>query len=388
MASGEIGSASAVSVPAPATTTSTEGVELDAKAVGTTGQGEVEAGEGGEDTTGGTEEFSAYPSDLEAGTDTSDSNTDRDDDSALGTSVVNSTVSIRSSIYEYMEENGRTYHAYNSGKYMLPNDEREQDRLDLQHHSFRIMLNGKLGLAPIKSPNRVLDLATGTGIWAIEFAQEHTESTVIGTDLSPIQPLYVPPNCKFEVDDAENDWSFSESFDYIHARAIVTCFKDNRAMVQKIFDNLKPGGYFEFQDPCFPMLSDDKTLNGTALEEWNNLMVESMSRIGRNLKDSQNWGQYMKDVGFVDVTETRLYVPVNPWAKGKKNKLLGAISYQNMSEGIASLSTAAFTRILGWDQPRLEVFLAKVREDLGSKDVHAYGIVYIVHGRRPEETKA
>ncbi len=72
MASGEIGSASAVSVPAPATTTSTEGVELDAKAVGTTGQGEVEAGEGGEDTTGGTEEFSAYPSDLEAGTDTSD----------------------------------------------------------------------------------------------------------------------------------------------------------------------------------------------------------------------------------------------------------------------------------------------------------------------------
>lgn len=74
-------------------------------------------------------------------------------------------------------------------EYMLPNDEREQDRLDLQHHSFRVMLNGKLGLAPIKSPNRVLDLATGTGIWAIEFAQENTESTVIGTDLSPIQPI-------------------------------------------------------------------------------------------------------------------------------------------------------------------------------------------------------
>jgi len=52
---------------------------------------------------------------------------------------------------------------------MLPNDEREQDRLDLQHHSFRVMLNGKLHLAPIKGANRVLDLATGTGIWAIEF---------------------------------------------------------------------------------------------------------------------------------------------------------------------------------------------------------------------------
>jgi hypothetical protein len=41
--------------------------------------------------------------------------------------------------------------------------------LDLQHHSFKIMLDGKLNLAPISKPQRVLDLATGTGIWAIEF---------------------------------------------------------------------------------------------------------------------------------------------------------------------------------------------------------------------------
>lgn len=33
-----------------------------------------------------------------------------------------------------------------------------------------------------------LDIGTGTGIWAIDFADEHPETTVIGTDLSPIQP--------------------------------------------------------------------------------------------------------------------------------------------------------------------------------------------------------
>ena len=31
------------------------------------------------------------------------------------------------------------------------------------------MLDGKLHLAPLARPRRVLDLATGTGIWAIEF---------------------------------------------------------------------------------------------------------------------------------------------------------------------------------------------------------------------------
>jgi ubiquinone/menaquinone biosynthesis C-methylase UbiE len=107
-------------------------------------------------------------------------------------------------------------------EYMLPNDEREQDRLgmydvcrektrrlmnrclDLQHHTFKIICDGRLHLAPISKPQRVLDLATGTGIWAIEFgnhslyhaqknmlscsADQYPESRVIGTDLSPIQP--------------------------------------------------------------------------------------------------------------------------------------------------------------------------------------------------------
>jgi hypothetical protein len=54
--------------------------------------------------------------------------------------------------------------------YKFPNDEREQDRLDLFHSMFRHMLGNRLFLAPIKEgPLRVLDIGTGTGIWAIEF---------------------------------------------------------------------------------------------------------------------------------------------------------------------------------------------------------------------------
>lgn len=127
----------------------------------------------------------------------------------------------------------------------------------------------------------------------------------------------------------------------------------------------------------------NRSNRSNATTRWNSLLVESMARIGRNLRDSQNWGQYLRDVGFEDVTEKRVYVPVNPWARGKKNKLLGAISNQNMSEGIASLSTAAFTRILGWSQQQLEVFLVGVRDNLSDKNIHAYGTVYFVYGRKP-----
>jgi len=40
---------------------------------------------------------------------------------------------------------------------------------DLQHHLFVMTLDNQLYLAPLDNPQKVLDIATGTGIWAIEF---------------------------------------------------------------------------------------------------------------------------------------------------------------------------------------------------------------------------
>ena len=43
---------------------------------------------------------------------------------------------------------------------------------DLQHHMYSLTLGGKLFVAPIPEEqklHRVLDLGTGTGIWAMDF---------------------------------------------------------------------------------------------------------------------------------------------------------------------------------------------------------------------------
>ncbi len=72
----------------------------------------------------------------------------------------------------------------------------------------------------------MLDVGTGTGIWAIDFADEHPESEVIGTDLSPIQPSFVPPNLRFEIDDVEDEWIFKNKFDFIHCRMLTGSIAD------------------------------------------------------------------------------------------------------------------------------------------------------------------
>lgn len=81
----------------------------------------------------------------------------------------------------------------------------EQERLALQGPIMQKLMGGKLFFAPIskKSPPRhILDLATGIGDWAIDMADEFPDSRVIATDLSPIQPVNVPSNVRFYVEDS------------------------------------------------------------------------------------------------------------------------------------------------------------------------------------------
>ncbi len=43
----------------------------------------------------------------------------------------------------------------------------------------------------------------------------------------PSSQIFVPPNCRFEVDDAEDEWIFNQSFDYIHLRLVFHGFKSH-----------------------------------------------------------------------------------------------------------------------------------------------------------------
>ena len=91
-------------------------------------------------------------------------------DSTLGDEVSRYTASLTSSIERYPIENGRRYHAFKDGSYVMPNDETELDRLDLMHQMLRVTMRDQLFFAPLdKDISRILDVGTGTGIWAIEY---------------------------------------------------------------------------------------------------------------------------------------------------------------------------------------------------------------------------
>ncbi|KFY22784.1 hypothetical protein V491_02730 [Pseudogymnoascus sp. VKM F-3775] len=98
--------------------------------------------------------------------------------------------SITSSILRgEVAEGGRTYAVYGKEEYGLPMDDKELNRLDMSHAKYYGLIEKKRFLAPIgDSPQKILDLGCGTGIWCIDVADEYPSAEVIGVDIAPTQP--------------------------------------------------------------------------------------------------------------------------------------------------------------------------------------------------------
>ena len=121
----------------------------------------------------------------------------------------------------------------------------------------------------------VLDVGTGTGDWAIEFAKRNLSSWVIGTDLSVIQcKLTSPLKCELKIEDAEVDWINCELFDLIHPRILCLGIHHWPHYLRWCFDNLKPGGWFEEQLLQVPLISTDGSAEPkSALFRWADLLM-------------------------------------------------------------------------------------------------------------------
>ncbi|KAL2216651.1 S-adenosyl-L-methionine-dependent methyltransferase [Thermoascus aurantiacus ATCC 26904] len=266
-----------------------------------------------------------------------------DNDSAYGQELSTYTASLTSSVLEYRKENGRTYHGYRDGSYLMPNDETELDRLDMMHEMYLTVMDRKLFFAPIgPSPQRVYDIATGTGIWAIQFGEEFPSAEVIGSDLSPCQPN------------------------------ICT----------------KPGGWVEFQDWDSACYSEDGTTKDTAIEDYYRLIVEGYESQGYETCPGPKLEQWLYDAGFQDVKAEKLRIPMGTWPKDKKFKTLGAWNLMQAETGFEASVMALLTRFHGWSADEVKVLAAQTLKDARDRNIHPVFHFWVVYGRKPESASA
>ncbi|KAK2469366.1 hypothetical protein H9L39_19083 [Fusarium oxysporum f. sp. albedinis] len=244
----------------------------------------------------------------------------------------------------------------------------------IQHTVILDVFEGQLHLAPISSrPRRVLDVGTGPGIWALEFAQKHHYCSVLGVDIDPVQPPYTRPNCSFMAMDITHDWDFTGggNFDFIHIRQLGD-IQDKRKLIQSTFDNLKPGGWVEFTEWIAILQSPNHSLDGTAFRRWNDLLEQGMHNFGTTLYYPNKFKPFLQEIGFEHIIETRNGAPTNACYPGKKLQRIGHLMTQNWLLILEPLTIPVFTQALGWSPDEVKSFLVDVRKEISNTQYHSF----------------
>lgn len=156
----------------------------------------------------------------------------------------------------------------------------------------------------------IADVATGTGLFAIEVAKQLPKAEVHGLDISSKlfhEQSKLPKNVRLGTYDIHNAPSLEHQskFDLIHVRLIVSGMqKDDWApAVDHLLSMLKPGGWIQWEEADYPNADFQRGNPGSKTEAvdkfafaWRDASLEKF-RHGYNTLPG-----IMRDAGMVDVS--------------------------------------------------------------------------------------
>lgn len=282
-------------------------------------------------------------------------------------STVSSTASVSESIFDYRKLHGRTFQ---KGEYWAPNDKQQNEGLDIIHHVLVMALGNKLHLPPLgEDVKAVLDVGTGTGIWACDFADEYPEARVIGTDISPIQSAWVPPNVQFMIDDCLLDWTWPENhFDFIHLRCLYGSIPDFVNLYSKALRHLKPGGWVQCLEMDVQVRSDHVDIpRDHVFNKWAQIFRDGGEKLGRSFDviEGHNMKSYIEKAGFTDVVEEKIKVPLHGWPKDPHLQRMGFLSQVALEQSLEGFVLYLLTQVLEWSPEETTALVDNMRREIG-----------------------
>ncbi|KAG7284541.1 hypothetical protein NEMBOFW57_010917 [Staphylotrichum longicolle] len=293
-----------------------------------------------------------------------------------------STTSLAESIFDYRKIHGRTFQNSKTTEYWGPNDDRQNAGLDIAHHFITMLKDDLLFEAPIDPPpTKILDVGTGTGIWAIDMADAYPAAHVIGTDISPIQPLWVPPNCEFHIDDAQLEWTYPPaSFDFVHIRALYGSIGDWGKLYAQAYKALQPGGWFEDLEFTITLQSDVPSVRddpGHIFKRWAQIFFEATDRLGKTLRIAMDstMRDLITEAGFINVVEKKYQVPSGAWSSDPRLKTIGRYNLAFLEESLEGFALFLLQEIMGWSYIQVQMFVMEMRNEIRNPKIRPYYIL-------------
>ncbi|KAF5322660.1 hypothetical protein D9619_001284 [Psilocybe cf. subviscida] len=204
---------------------------------------------------------------------------------------------------------------YVNEAYVLPSDEEEAKRLQLQHVLLRAAFDDRIVLAPLQlaSGAEVLDIGAGTGVWALDFAATYPNAEKGHNTLHRHRQDAV-------------EWE--NRFSFVHQRMLLLGLKHEQwdEVIRKIYTITAPGGWAQlFEWNFLSHCGDCGPFTARLIEVFK--AYEKAS--GMDFLCTLRLEELMKKAGFRDVQLT------------VRETLLGA-SYGEMGEKFAEDIICAF----------------------------------------------
>lgn len=205
---------------------------------------------------------------------------------------------------------------------MLPRNESEIDRLDVQHYALREAVRGN-HLAPVGRPPAILDVGSGTGQWAYDLCAEFPDAAVVGLDLVPGKAASRPANYRFVRANALHSLPFADgTFDYVHQRLMVTALPVPMwpAEVTELLRVTRPGGWVELVEG-----GDQIEPKGPATGRLFELAAQLAASYGLDTSRSVCGllDTYLRDAGAEAVESHEVPVPIGEWG-GRVGSLMAS----------------------------------------------------------------
>ncbi|KAF4976596.1 hypothetical protein FZEAL_6756 [Fusarium zealandicum] len=267
-----------------------------------------------------------------------------------------------------------------------------------RHHITLLLLEKKLYLAPIgKYPQRILDVGTGTGIWAFNVAEETPSAVVTGTDISPVSQdgtLAQHPNFIHINDDAQEEWYFrSDHFDFVHMRYLYGAIDDWGKLFRQAYTHLRPGGWVESLELDIEIHSENPKFENDPdhiFKKWWQLFLECGQKTGWPWDIAREGRQkrYMRDAGFRELVTKSWKLPIGGWSEDKKLKEIGVHNGEFIWKSIDAFTIHPIGEVLGWSREQLATLVNKMLKALMEPKTFPYYTVHMVYGRKPKRVLA
>lgn len=247
-----------------------------------------------------------------------------------------------------------------------------------------ILLDGRLTVvSPPPSVTRILDVGSGQGDWALAMAEQYPDAQIVATDVSVFDSHFLglaPPNVLFEIDDAEEEWTYHEPFDLVHARHLTRAVADWPAFYAQAYRHLKPGGLIHIGESD---LSQDclRIPNGPP-NSYTSIFcsaIDSATEAAGYPRGMEHaCASALTAAGFTDIRVFDMEFPIGPWPTDPRRKTLGKMSLITLLESLEAFSMRLLTKYAGWNAEDVLDLCDKVKMEVGNWERASCSMRYIV----------